>query len=56
MPPKTTGRLAARENIGLSSRLWHAQWSSPSLGEVNGKTLFFIGGGDGVCYAFETLS
>jgi outer membrane protein assembly factor BamB len=51
-----TGRLAARENEGISARLLHAQWSSPSLGVVNGRPLIFLGGGDGVCYAFEALA
>ncbi len=53
---KRTGRLLARENIGLSSRQFHCQWSSPSLGKVGDKTLVFLGGGDGICYAFEALS
>jgi len=53
---KRTGRLAAVEKEGLSARQFHAQWSSPSLGKVNGKTLIFLGGGDGICYAFEALS
>lgn len=53
---KTTGRLAAVENDGLSSRLWHCQWSAPSLGTVDGKPLVFLGGGDGFCYAFEALA
>ena len=52
---KRTGRLAAYEDEKLSSRLYHSEWSSPSLGEVNGKRLVFFGGGDGVCYAFEAL-
>ncbi len=52
---KNTGRLLAVEDAGISSRLWHAQWSSPSLGIVNGKKLVFLGGGDGYCYAFEAL-
>lgn len=52
---KRTGRLAAYENEKLSSRLYHAQWSSPSLGTVGDRTLVFLGGGDGVCYAFEAL-
>jgi outer membrane protein assembly factor BamB len=52
---KRTGRLVARENIPLSPRLLHAQWSSPSLGQVGDRTLVFLGGGDGVCYAFEAL-
>ncbi len=52
---KRTGRLLATENEKISSRLFHCQWSSPSLGQVGGKTLLFFGGADGVCYAFETL-
>ena len=52
---KHTGRLAGRERDGLSSRLYHCQWTSPSLGIVRGKPLLFLGGGDGVCYAFEPL-
>jgi outer membrane protein assembly factor BamB len=51
-----TGRLAARENEGISARLFHAQWSSPSLGVVKGQPLVFLGGGDGVCYAFAALA
>ncbi len=53
---KRTGRLAAHEDEKLSSRLYHAEWSSPSLAEVNGKKLIFLGGGDGVCYAFEAVA
>lgn len=53
---KHTGRLAAVENEKLSSRLYHCQWSSPSLGRVGDKTLVFFGGGDGVCYAFEAIA
>ena len=52
---KRTGRLLAVENEKISSRLFHCQWSSPSLGKVGDKTLLFFGGADGVCYAFETL-
>jgi len=53
---KRTGRLAATDDEKIGRRLYHAQWSSPSLGEVGGKTLIFFGGGDGICYAFEALS
>lgn len=53
---KHTGRLVGRERDGLSSRLYHCQWNSPSLGIVNGKPLLFLGGGDGLCYAFEPLA
>ncbi len=53
---KRTGRLLATEDEGLSRRIFHAQWGSPSLGTVGGRTLVFLGGGDGVCYAFEALT
>jgi outer membrane protein assembly factor BamB len=53
---KRTGRLLATDDEKIGTRLYHAQWSSPSLGKVGGKTLIFFGGGDGVCYAFEALS
>ena len=52
---KRTGRLLATENEKICTRLFHCQWSSPSLGKVGDKTLIFFGGADGVCYAFEAL-
>jgi outer membrane protein assembly factor BamB len=52
---KNTGKLVAREHEGISARLFHAQWSSPSQGSVNGRPLIFLGGDDGICYAFEAL-
>jgi outer membrane protein assembly factor BamB len=51
-----TGQLIATDNELIGARLWHAQWSSPSLGLVAGRPLVFFGGGDGVCYAFEAVS
>ena len=33
----------------------HGQWSSVSLGIVDGRKLIFFGGGDSRCYAFEAL-
>jgi outer membrane protein assembly factor BamB len=52
---KRTGRLAAYEGVGLSARLYHAAWCSPTLGHVGGKPQIIVGGGDGACYAFEPL-
>jgi outer membrane protein assembly factor BamB len=52
---KNTGRLAAKDDEMISSRVYHGQWSSPSLGRVGEKDLVFFGGGDGICYAFEAL-
>ncbi|MBN2138019.1 MAG: PQQ-binding-like beta-propeller repeat protein [Sedimentisphaerales bacterium] len=52
---KRTGELLATDNEKIGTRLWHAQWASPSCGEVGGRMLIFLGGGDGICYAFEAL-
>ena len=52
---KRTGKLLARDDEKIGRRLLHGQWSSPSLGVVNGKTLIFFGGGDGILYAFEAF-
>ncbi len=53
---KKTGRLVAGDNEKIGRRLYHGQWSSPTLGKVGDKTLIFFGGGDGICYAFEPAS
>lgn len=53
---KMTGRLLATDAEKIGTRMWHAQWSSPSSGKVGDKTLIFFGGGDGICYAFEALA
>jgi outer membrane protein assembly factor BamB len=50
---KKTGELRGEDNAGIGSRIFHGQWSSPSMGEVNGRKLVFFGGGDGWCYAFD---
>jgi outer membrane protein assembly factor BamB len=52
---KTTGRLVATDDERIGPRIFHSTWSSPALGEVNGKPRVFFGGGDGVVYAFETV-
>lgn len=53
---KNTGKLLATENEKISERLFHAQWASPSKGKVGDKSLIFLGGGEGVCYAFEAFA
>jgi len=52
---KATGRLVAQDGEHIGPRIFHSTWSSPALGEINGQKRVFFGGGDGVCYAFETL-
>ena len=49
---KKTGRLLGEENAGISQRLLHCSWSSPSFGVVKDVPQVFFGGGDGWCYGF----
>jgi len=53
---KHTGSLVAKDNENFGPRIFHGGWSSPALGEINGKKLLFFGGPDGIVYAFEALS
>lgn len=53
---KATGRLVARDREPIGPRIFHSTWSSPAMGDVNGRKLVFFCGGDGVCYAFDALS
>ncbi len=50
---KKTGKLIGEDDAGIGPHIFHGQWSSPSLGLVNGKPQIFFGGGDGYCYAFN---
>lgn len=52
---KFTGALLATDDTPISRELFHAQWSSPSAGEVAGKPVVVVGGSDGVCYTFDAL-
>jgi outer membrane protein assembly factor BamB len=48
-----TGEFLAEDDAHIGPRIFHGQWSSPSLGVVNGRKLILFGGGDGICYAFD---
>jgi outer membrane protein assembly factor BamB len=52
---KMSGELLGEDNAGIGPRILHGQWTSPSLGMVNGKWQVFFGGGDGVLYALDTV-
>src|SRR6266705_1294398 len=52
---KRTGLFVARDNEHMALNIFHSTWSSPSLGEVDGRTLVFFAGGNGIVYAFEAL-
>src|SRR2546430_1713974 len=53
---KRSGRLVARDDEHIAPDIFHCTWSSPSLGVVNGRSLIFFAGGNGVIYAFEAVS
>jgi outer membrane protein assembly factor BamB len=53
---KRTGRFLAKDRAPTAANMLHGQWSSPSMATVAGRKLLFLGGGDGVCYAFEALA
>jgi outer membrane protein assembly factor BamB len=46
-----TGQVVARDGVEVPM-VFHGQWSSPSMGEVNGRTLVFWPDGYGVLHAF----
>lgn len=50
---KNTGKLLGEDDANIGPRIYHGQWSSPSMGLVNGKQQIYFGGGDGVLYAFD---
>jgi outer membrane protein assembly factor BamB len=50
---KHTGQLKGEDDAKIGPHIFHGQWCSPSTGVVNGRQLIFLGGGDGICYAFD---
>jgi outer membrane protein assembly factor BamB len=52
---KNSGRLIARDDEHMAPQIFHCTWSSPSLAQVNGRSLVFFGGGNGILYGFETV-
>jgi outer membrane protein assembly factor BamB len=52
---KRSGQLLAREREGIAPNIFHATWSAPSMGEVNGRKRIFFAAGNGIVYGFEPL-
>jgi outer membrane protein assembly factor BamB len=50
---KKTGEFLGEDDANIGPRIFHGQWSSPSLAIVNGKKQVLFGGGDGWLYAFD---
>jgi outer membrane protein assembly factor BamB len=53
MLDKKTGQLIAEEDSGLSTRIFHCNWSSPAYLRAGDEELCIFGGPDGVLYAFS---
>ena len=51
---KMTGQLVARDDEQIGERIYRGQYTSPSLGRVNGRAQILFAPG-GVCYAFEPV-
>jgi outer membrane protein assembly factor BamB len=52
---KITGQLVARDDQQIGEQLYRGQYTSPSLGIVNGRAQILLATGNGVCYAFEPV-
>jgi len=50
---RNTGAFLAEDDAAIGPNIKHGQWSSPSIGTINGKKQVYFGGGDGVLYAFN---
>jgi outer membrane protein assembly factor BamB len=50
-----TGRLLARDDDWVGPDVVHGQWSSPTMGTIDGRELILYGGGNGRLNAFTPL-
>lgn len=50
---KRTGKLIARDREKIAPNIFHATWSGPCAGKVDGKDVIFFLGGNGIVYGFE---
>ncbi len=52
---KKDGKVVGEETSGVSKRVLHCSWSSPSYTVVNGQPMIVWGGGDGWCYGYDPV-
>ena len=52
---KLTGELIGEEGSGISQRILHGAWSSPSYGASGDKGVLIYGGPDGNLYGFDPI-
>jgi len=53
---KKTGKLVAKDNFKIGDTITHGQWSSPTMGMVDGKKRIFYGSANGAVYAVDALT
>lgn len=51
---KNTGALLAEEASGVSAKTLHSNWSSAAFGKAGNQDMIIFGGGDGICYGYDT--
>ncbi|WP_413431204.1 PQQ-binding-like beta-propeller repeat protein [Crateriforma spongiae] len=51
-----TGRLLATDGLGIGNEIFHCNWSSPVVANVDGHERILFCGGNGICYGFEPLA
>lgn len=52
---KMTGQLVARDDEQIGEQVYRGQYSSPSVGVVNGTPQILFATGSGICYAFAPV-
>lgn len=52
---KNTGEYLGEETSGISTRLFHCNWSSPALAKVGEQEQVVFAAGDGYCYGFDPV-
>lgn len=52
---KRTGRLLARDHERITPDVFHSNWSSPAVAEINGRKVVCFCGGNGMVYFFEPI-
>lgn len=50
---RQTGAYRGEEASGISERLFHCNWSSPSYARIGDRGIIIFGAGDGYCYGFD---
>lgn len=50
-----TGDLLATDGLGIGEDIFHCNWSSPVVAQIDGRDRIIFCGGNGICYGFDPL-